>query len=218
MDETPQNLSENLEDYLEVISALSAENGFARLTDIANAMSVKKPSATAALNTLSDKGLVEYEKYKPVVLTEEGRQRAQNVCKKHKLLRGFFTGVLGVDEVSANIAACRMEHALDDSIMEKLVDFLKGSGSNSCSKCARKKEALCADCPHAVPLSELGVGERAVVLASVKSKSGGVLLPADSLVVLLRRAPLGDPVIVRVNDSEISLRKSQAEKIAVKRI
>lgn len=218
MDETPQNLSENLEDYLETISALSAESGFARLTDIARAMSVKKPSATAALNTLSDKGLVEYEKYKPVVLTEEGRQRAQNVYRKHKLLRGFFTGVLGVDETAANIAACRMEHALDDSIMEKLVDFLKSSGANSCSKCARKKDSRCTDCPHAVALSELAIGERAVVLASAKSNSGAVLLPADSLVEILRRAPLGDPVIVRSNDSEISLRKSQAEKIAVKRI
>ena len=218
MDEIPQNLSENLEDYLETISALSAENGFARLTDIARAMSVKKPSATAALNTLSDKGLVEYEKYKPVVLTEEGRQRAQNVYRKHKLLRGFFTGVLGVDEASANIAACRMEHALDDSIMEKLVDFLKGSGANSCSKCARRKDARCADCPHAVWLSELAVGERAVVLSSAKSKSGEPFLAVDSVVEVLRRAPLGDPVIVRVKDSEISLRKSQLEKIAVKRI
>ena len=59
MDNKTPGLSEHLEDYLETIAALSSENGSARITDIANAMSVKKPSATTALNTLAAKGLVE---------------------------------------------------------------------------------------------------------------------------------------------------------------
>ncbi len=118
-------LSENLEDYLEAISFLSGKTGSARPSDIAAAMSVKKPSVTSALNSLAEKGLVEYEKYKPVTLTKEGEAHAKNVRRKHELLSSFFTKVLGVDAKEADIAACRMEHALDDSIMRKLIKFLK---------------------------------------------------------------------------------------------
>ena len=48
MDNKTPGLSENLEDYLETIAALSSENGSARITDIANAMSVKEIQAGGA--------------------------------------------------------------------------------------------------------------------------------------------------------------------------
>ncbi len=118
-------LSENLEDYLEVISSLSRETGSARLSDIAAAMSVKRPSVTSASNSLAEKGLVKYEKYKPLTLTRKGEIHARNVRRKHILLSSFFTEILGVDAKEADTAACRMEHALDDSIMRKLIQFLK---------------------------------------------------------------------------------------------
>lgn len=124
MDDDPHKLSENLEDYLEAIASLEAKNGTARPTDIAIAMSVKKPSVTAALNSLSERGLVEYEKYKPVSLTKDGRAVAVNVRRKHELLKGFFTDFLGVDSTAADSAACKMEHALEDDIMRKLVKFI----------------------------------------------------------------------------------------------
>jgi DtxR family Mn-dependent transcriptional regulator len=116
MEHQSKKLSENLEDYLEVIASLSAENGSARLTDIANAMSVKKPSVTSALNTLSERGLVVYERYKPVALTADGEILAQKVRRKHQLLSDFLIGTLGVNQSDADIAACKMEHALEDSI------------------------------------------------------------------------------------------------------
>ena len=73
-------LSENLEDYLETISSLSSRTGAARPTDIANALKVKKPSVTSALNALAERGLVEYEKYRPVTLTKDGKTVAAVDC------------------------------------------------------------------------------------------------------------------------------------------
>ncbi len=125
MDEHSNRLSEHLEDYLEAIAQLEAENGVARPTDIAAALKIKKPSVTSALGALSERGLVVYEKYKPVSLTPAGRKVAASVRRKHELLRGFFVKILGVDQAAADVAACRMEHALDDSIMHKLVKFLR---------------------------------------------------------------------------------------------
>lgn len=132
--DTSHKISENLEDYLETISALEALHGVARPTDIASALNVKKPSVTSALNILSEKGLVVYEKYRPVSLTPEGKILADSISKKHKLLCGFFTDILGVDSHSADIAACKMEHALDDDIMRRLVDFLEDIKKTQSSK------------------------------------------------------------------------------------
>ena len=126
MSQHHSKLSENLEDYLEVIATLSAEQGSARITDIATVLSVKKPSVTAALNVLASHGLVEYERYKPVVLTQDGKALAQNVRRKHDFLRKFFTDILGVPQDDADIAACKMEHALDDSILTKFAKFVEG--------------------------------------------------------------------------------------------
>lgn len=125
MDDSTHKISEHLEDYLETISVLESLHGVARPTDIASALNVKKPSVTSALNVLAEKGLVVYEKYRPVSLTPEGKNLAESISRKHKLLCGFFTDVLGVDPKSADLAACKMEHALDDDIMRRLVNFLK---------------------------------------------------------------------------------------------
>ncbi len=125
MPEKNTKLSEHLEDYLEVIATLSKDNGVARITDIASMLSVKKPSVTAALNVLEERGLVEYERYKPVILTSEGKLLAQNVCRKHDFLRGFFTDILGVPKAEADVAACKMEHALDDAILAKFMLFVE---------------------------------------------------------------------------------------------
>ena len=219
-----KELSENLEDYLQTISSLSSESGSARPTDIAKAMSVKKPSVTAALNALAERGYVEYEKYKPVTLTKDGEAIAKNVRRKHQLLSSFFTDVLGVEASEADIAACKMEHALKDGIMMKLVKFLKKTSTASCSGCPNKNcTCTAANCPHAVELSSLKRGEKAIVL-DMSNKLGrqgtyaGMGLTIGSVVEIIRVAPLGDPVIIGVRGSEISMRKEQLDLIKVKKI
>jgi len=223
MNESNLKLSENLEDYLETISSLSTHTGSARPTDIANALSVKKPSVTAALNALAERGLVEYQPYKPVVLTKDGQTVANNVRKKHELLSNFFTGVLGVKATEADLAACRMEHALEDSIMKKLVKFLKGTAGGACSGCPSRSKGCEHNCPHAMALSELKVGDKALILSIGKSIGNigayaGMGLAIGGTVEVVRIAPLGDPVIIRVHGSEISLRKKQLKNISVKLI
>ena len=215
--EEDKSLSENLEDYLEAISALSEKNEGVRPSDIAKELKVKRPSVTSALNSLADKGLVEYEKYKPVVLTKEGQALATGIQKKHTLLRSFLTDILGVDATEADIAACRMEHAVNDSLMKKLSRFIKGLTS-----CGDGCEAGCqSKCPLAVPLSELKLGESGMILYIDKSlgdlsRYAGMGLVIGSVVKVVRKAPLGDPVVLNVRGADISLRKSQLDFIRVK--
>lgn len=216
-------LSSHLEDYLEAIADLSSKNNLVRPSNIAEVMNVKKPSVTGALNALSEKGLIEYEKYKPVSLTKDGKALAENIRKKHELLSDFFTKVLNVDATQADIAACKMEHSLEDGIMKKLVRFLKNTQNSMCSSCASRSKKCTSSCPHARGLDTLKVGDRAVVLG-LDSRIGdlgvyaGMGLTIGASVEVVRVALLGDPVIIRTHGSEISMRKSQLKCIKVKLI
>lgn len=120
-----------MEDYLEAILNLTASGeGSVRVTDIAEKLSIAKPSVTQALTTLKEMGLVEQERYGRVYLTASGMKAAKSVSNRHRLLREFLVGVLGVDPATAEKDACQMEHAVSPTTMERLVSWLRDGLGN----------------------------------------------------------------------------------------
>jgi DtxR family transcriptional regulator, Mn-dependent transcriptional regulator len=117
------SLTASLEDYLEAIFHLENKDKVARCKDIAEALGVARPSVTGALRTLAGKGLVNYEPYGLITLTEAGRREARRVAEKHRIIESFFVDVLGVDGELAGQAACKAEHALGPVVVERLLAF-----------------------------------------------------------------------------------------------
>ncbi len=117
--------SASTENYLEAIANLTDANGAAQVTAIAHALGVKMPSVTVALKSLARKGYVRYTAYQPVRLTPKGRIIADAVTRRHRLLRQFLTGVLGLADTHADTLACRLEHAFDDLALERLAAFMQ---------------------------------------------------------------------------------------------
>lgn len=126
------SLSENLEDYLETILELEQSNKVARAKDIADKLGVKRASVTGALKSLEEKGLVNYEPYSFITLTTEGQEIAERVTRNHEILKKFFTEVLQIDEDVSDETACRMEHAINENSIDRLVSFI-----DSIQKCPR---------------------------------------------------------------------------------
>jgi len=124
-------LSASLEDYLEAIYNLAGESEVARSTDIAELLDVSKSSVTGALRLLKEKGLASHEPYGGVTLTDSGRARAQDVVRKHNILKSFFVRVLGIDAGIAQEAACRAEHTLGPEIIARLLAFIEFVTENS---------------------------------------------------------------------------------------
>ena len=120
-----EKLSASLEDYLEAIYHLTAERDVARSKDIAESMGVSRASVTGALRALSEKGLVHYKPYGYTTLTEEGRDTARRVARRHEILGLFFENVLGVNAATAQSAACRTEHTLGPEITARLMAFIE---------------------------------------------------------------------------------------------
>ncbi|MBO4630552.1 MAG: metal-dependent transcriptional regulator [Lentisphaeria bacterium] len=118
-------LSESLEDYLEAIAELIAVEGHAHTKEIAEKLNVKMPSVTAALRQLDKMGCIVYNTHYPVQLTPAGKEIADQVVRRHRILKNFFSGILGLTPDKASETACRLEHAVDEETIERFILFSK---------------------------------------------------------------------------------------------
>ena len=119
------SLSASLEDYIEAISHIVDEKKVARGKDIAERLKVSRASVTEALRSLSKKGLVNYEPYEVITLTETGKVAAEDVIRRHGALKDFFIKVLAIDDTIAEESACRIEHAAPPEVIDQLIRFVK---------------------------------------------------------------------------------------------
>jgi DtxR family Mn-dependent transcriptional regulator len=114
-----------MEDYLEAVLNLEKEKKAVRVKDIAEKMSVKLPTVTSMLNNLVKRDLIYHEKYEYVELTAKGRHIAKDVWRRHLIFRDFLTGILNIDEKTADEDACKMEHTVSPVTLERFVKFME---------------------------------------------------------------------------------------------
>jgi len=119
------SLSASLEDYLEAIFHIAREKRAARGKDISDRLGVSRSSVTGALHALADRDLVNYAPYDIVTLTASGEKAARDVIKRHTVLRDFFVDALKIEPTTAEDSACRMEHTISNSVLERLADFIE---------------------------------------------------------------------------------------------
>ncbi|HUU91555.1 MAG TPA: metal-dependent transcriptional regulator [Phycisphaerae bacterium] len=117
-------LSESLQDYLEAIYLLAQRHGVARMKEIAARVGVGKSSVTCGVQALAERGLVNYEPYQYVTLTETGEVMGKALLRKHRVLKRFLMEVLGVPEEEAEAVGCKMEHAIKGDVLDRFVRFL----------------------------------------------------------------------------------------------
>ncbi|HHW90196.1 MAG TPA: metal-dependent transcriptional regulator [Clostridiales bacterium] len=120
MSNSGKKISPSLEDYLEAIYNLRRLNSSVRVTDIAIELGIAKPSVNNAISLLKDKGFVNQERYGLVELTQAGERRAEYILTKHTNIKSFLIKVLGVDEVTAEVEACKIEHIISDDTVFKM--------------------------------------------------------------------------------------------------
>lgn len=117
----------SMEDYLENIYKLIENKGYARVSDIAEALEVHPSSVTKMVQKLDQKDYVIYEKYRGFVLTPKGKQIGKRLVDRHTLLEQFLR-LIGVQEENIYSDVEGIEHHLSwDSIscIESLVQYLE---------------------------------------------------------------------------------------------
>jgi len=115
--------------HLLAILELSSKRGYARVTDVAKFLDITTGSASTNLKSLKQKGLVEEDDNKFLVLSEEGKDLAEVILNRRHILGQFFVEILGVSSEQAEVDACKTEHLLSMETTKKMASFIKKSKS-----------------------------------------------------------------------------------------
>ena len=117
-------IHQSAEDYLETILKLQERNGHVRSVDIAEEMGFSKPSVSRAMKLLRTDDYIEMDEVGYITLLEKGREVAQRIYDRHKMLTALFVS-LGVDPEVAAEDACKVEHDLSEETFSKLSAYME---------------------------------------------------------------------------------------------
>ncbi|WP_416358060.1 manganese-binding transcriptional regulator MntR [Aureimonas phyllosphaerae] len=117
------NQSELSEDYVEMIDDLIAERGEARAADLAERFGVSPGTVARTVQRLARDGLVSSEPYRAIFLTTEGKELAERVRARHRLVVDFLKAI-GVAPASAEMDAEGIEHHVGKDTLDAFRRFL----------------------------------------------------------------------------------------------
>lgn len=229
----------SIEDYLKTIYDLSRNGKAVSTTEISRTLKVAPASVTEMLKKLAEKGFIMHSPYHGTTLTKEGRQIAEKMARKHRLLERFLHDVLKIDKGKVHNQACEMEHTLSDEAEESLCRFLRHpdhcpDDGKIIPPCDLQIES-CAECIqlHGKGLEEVGKhAQNLVSISNLKQGQRGKIsfirgghnllqrlldmgLTPGTEICVIRVAPLGGPVELSVRNSKLALGKGVASKVFV---
>jgi DtxR family Mn-dependent transcriptional regulator len=121
-----ENLTQAIEDYLKAIYEITNKEGRAATTQLADFLNVTPASVTGMIKKLSktDPPLVEYEKHRGVILTEEGKNIALEIIRHHRLIELFLHQILDYPWDEVHEEADKLEHVISEQFEERIAAAL----------------------------------------------------------------------------------------------
>ncbi len=113
-----------MEDYIEQIYSLISTKGYARVTDLAEALLVHPSTVTKMIQKLDKENFVHYEKYRGFILTEKGAKIGKRLVFRHDLLEEFLE-LIGVDEEQIYEDVEGIEHHLSWNAIDRIADLVE---------------------------------------------------------------------------------------------
>lgn len=114
----------SMEDHIEQIYLLIENKGYARVSDIAEALSVLPSSVTKMVQKLDKDGYLVYEKYRGLTLTPKGQKLGKRLVQRHELLEQFLR-LIGVDEERIYNDVEGIEHHLSWNSIDRIADLVQ---------------------------------------------------------------------------------------------
>lgn len=112
-------MRESGEMYLETILILKQKKNTVRSIDVAEEMNLSRPSVSRGMAKLRENDCIIVESDGNLVFTEKGKEIAEKIYERHKVLSSLFMK-LGVPEETATEDACRIEHVISDETFTAL--------------------------------------------------------------------------------------------------
>jgi DtxR family transcriptional regulator, Mn-dependent transcriptional regulator len=116
--------SESVQNFLKSIYALQQGGNRVSTNDMAGLLNISAPSVTDMAQRLEEAGLVDYQKYRGVILTSAGEEEALKILRRHRLIELYLVEELGYELHEVHAEAERLEHAVSDRFIEAVADRL----------------------------------------------------------------------------------------------
>jgi len=215
-------MTTNREDYLKQLYRLEEAEGSVSNKRLSEALGIAPASVSEMLVKLGKEGLVQYEAYQGTRLIEEGRRRAVDLLRGHRLWEVFLREHLGYSWSEAHEDAELLEHVTPARLVERLDTYLNHP----------------AHCPHGEPiprggdqapraelvaLSEVPAGRR-VILRKVREERAlmdyleAMELHLDAEAVVTAVGAYEGPVALLTEGKDMQLSHKAAERIFVEEI
>jgi DtxR family transcriptional regulator, Mn-dependent transcriptional regulator len=184
--------------------------------NIARAMRLSAPTVHEMIGRLERDGYVSRQGDKSLQFTEDGRDHARAVVRRHRLIERFLTDVLGIPWDEVHEEAERLEHAMSPVLEERMMAAIGDAKT----------------CPHGHPIVE-GVREHGSLLADCQADASVEILrfenEAEELLHYLKDTGIhpgltgtilaangGDEVVIRSSDGEHRIARDVAETVSVR--
>ena len=143
-------LTNSQEEYLKIIYILKNTENEIKVTEIANKLNITKASVNSGIKSLKDAGLINYEPYKQIELTEQGEKEAIKIVEAYDIVKLFLTDIIGAKKENVEEEAKNIKTILSDDSINKLAIYTHKTlglyslecgydiNKEKCIKCARR--------------------------------------------------------------------------------
>ena len=213
--------SDNREDYLISILRLSDGERNVKTTELASFMGVSPASVTEMTKILAADGLVIYEKYKGIRLSEEGLAVARQVRKKHHVIEQLLVNCLGMDHQEAHNEAHKMEHSISDSTSIRICNMVGNPVDEDCTCCPDPCKRYNQGSTNIIQLNKMAKNKSGVI-SYIKSEDADVIKRLSSIGFVPGREVKiesilmdGGDRVIKVGDNLIALSYDLASAVYV---
>jgi DtxR family Mn-dependent transcriptional regulator len=210
-----------VEEYLETIYRLQQKTATARTNDIVDMLNVVPGTVTNTMKRLQRDGYVRHTPYKGVRLTAKGRRIALHVIRKHRLSERLLTDILHVDWDKVHDAACKLEHAIGNDIVDPLDEALRHPKTCPHGNPIPTKHGNIVE-EESYPLTGIDPGTQ-VTIVRVTEENPELLhylatlgLVPGASVVVVEKAPFQGPISLRVGAITRAISEALASIIRAK--
>jgi DtxR family Mn-dependent transcriptional regulator len=193
-----------------------------RSARLADWLGVSRPTVTVALRRMARDGMVRMNNRKEIELTAAGRRAAESIVRRHRIMERWLTDVLGLDWVTADAEAARLEHAVSEVVEQRLYEAIgrprtcpHGNpipGHSKASPKERRLATLGAGARAAISrVSEVAEREAPLLLAYLDERG---LIPGREVDVV-EVDGIGRTIRIRAGKREVTLSHDTAAKLWV---
>jgi len=116
--------SQTEENYLKALFNFSNAKGEINVSDLSASLKVSTPTANSMVKKLNAKGLLNYEKYKPLTLTNKGAVAAALIVRKHRLTEMFLVEKMSFGWEEVHDIAEQIEHIKSPTFFNRMDEIL----------------------------------------------------------------------------------------------